>query len=784
MMGKHLALVAVLFSLVAPAAAQETTAPPTAGQAEAIEPSIDSEQESVDRITFEVPFPADKGGGSAAGTAGGLEYVREDLFVATGAVEFQYQSLKLQADRVQVYLDTKSLVAEGNVILDEGPRRLTGKRLIFDLEKKTGTVYEAKAFVDPDIYFTGEEIAKIDEDVYTLKHGTITACAEDRVPDWSFRLGRARVNVDGFARLHNTTARVKKAPVFYSPFMLLPAKRGRVAGFLFPNVGHSNIFGTSVGFAYFQPFGDSYDATLYADVYGEDYLGLGAEFRYRPSHTTVGSAQFFTIDGPTEVASVEIEGEEPLVEDSTRWKATWKHVSDSLPGNMRGAVSYRGFSDFDFFRDFERSFNDISIREIRSNGFLSGSWGQHSLNVLVEDREAFLRTDRETGEAITLTKRQLPEIEYRLRPTQIGNLPLYAQLLGSANYLSAKLTDQPSNSYSRFDVLPTLTMPLSYWPWLSISLSGSLRTTLYGDSVTEDGTEYTGEKLTRTHPAGDAQIVGPSLSRIFEKKIGPFGKFKHIIEPRLGYFYDGESDDQLFVPQFDEVDRLGPRNLFGVSLVNRILAKPADEDSVLGAREILSFELGQGFSLRDEQPLIKHRLFDDEGQEELVESKSGPIVARLRFYPGPRTSLEARADYDTLIAQLDEISILAGLRYSRFNLGLSWVARLDPSTGSTANDTESDGAHQIRLDSNVVLVPNRLRLENHISHDFARGYTQQHRHLIHYNSQCWGVSLEYRDLATRISGRAARNKDVRLMISLKNIGTFRGLGVGETTPIN
>lgn len=136
----------------------------------------------LDRIRFQIPFPEDKGGGVATGTAGNLEYVREDYVVASGGVELQYEDMQFQGQRVTVDLKTEQVTAEGDVIIDQGPKRLVGDTLIFDLVTKTGTVTNAKAFVDPDIFFEGQIIKKVAEDKYEVIDGMITSCIDDN-PD-------------------------------------------------------------------------------------------------------------------------------------------------------------------------------------------------------------------------------------------------------------------------------------------------------------------------------------------------------------------------------------------------------------------------------------------------------------------------------------------------------------------------------------------------------------------------------------------------------------------------
>ncbi|MDX1503229.1 MAG: LPS assembly protein LptD, partial [Thermoanaerobaculia bacterium] len=696
------------------------------------ETEVETSRPDLERIRFQLPFSDASGGGTAVGSAGALEYPRSDFVVASGGIEIAYRQYKIQAERAEVDLATKEVVAEGDVILDEGPRRLAGERLEFNLETKTGRMLEAQAFVDPDIYFEGEEIAKVGENLYTVHHGMMTSCL-DETPDWSFRLGRAKVNLDGYARVTHTTMRVKKLPVLYWPYMAWPTERGRKSGFLFPNIGSSRQRGYTLGLAYFQTLGRSYDATLFADLYEEDYLGLGSEFRYHPTLGTHGAATAYFID-------------DPEVND-TRWKATVDHVSSDLPWGLQGVIRYVGFSDFDFFRDFERDFNNVSLRRVFSTGYLTGNWGLHSANLLVGEDTVFISRNTE------VVQRQLPELEYRMRSTQVGSLPLYLQLASSAHAFSAERTGIFDETWQRFEVAPVLSVPLSPSPWLSLSVSAGGRLTWYSDSVDPATRQFSGEQLTRTLPSATAEIVGPSFSKIFNAKIGRFGKFKHIIEPRVNYTFIDDFEEQSQVPLFDELDLLVERNFVTFSIINRLLAKPADENALEGAREIFSFELAQSYSLLDEQPFQISR-------DRTMETSRGPILGFARFNPGTRVNLEARFSFNTLFDKLNSASFSGFANVGRSaTLGATWFTRFDPETGDTS-------LHQARLFSQLDLVRNRLRLASQVNYDFVAELLQQQRHVLTYLSQCWGMSLEFRELQSI----NRRDRDIRLSISLKNVG--------------
>lgn len=712
-------------------------APPSAAE----EPDL-----RLDRISFEVPFPAEKGGGVAIGTAGNLEYVREDYVVARGGVELKFRDYTFQGERVAVDLKLEQITAEGDVILDQGPRRLVGDTLFFDLETETGTLTNSKAYVDPDIFFEGREITKLSDDRYRVVDGMLTSCI-DEVPDWNFRLSRAEVRLEGFARISNARFRVKKMPLLYTPYILYPAKTTRASGFLFPNLGYSRRYGPSLGLAYFQTLGDSYDTTFFTDIYGEEYLGFGNEWRYRPSESTTGFFEGYMIDDPEE--------------DELRWKVFWAHKSSNLPLGLQGVIRYQDFSDFNFFRDFERDFNNATVRRLSSAGFLTGSWGQQSFTLLVEQDETFIRAND------IATQRQLPEAEYRLRATRLGRLPLYLNLLSSASYLSSERTDRFDNQWQRADVFPEFSASLSTLPWLSVKIGAGQRMTWYSDSENPETGEFDGGSITRDFTTASSNIVGPSFSRVFNKKIGRFAKFKHIIEPRWNYFYASEIEDQALIPQFDEVDRLFAGNLVSYNFVNRLLAKPEDEQEEGGAREIMSLEIGQVFSLDDERSLQSDI---DPETDELRETTRGPISLRYRFNPSRQASLEAKLSHNTLFHRLNSASLSGAVGLGDHGVGVTWFTRFDPATGDTTGN-------QVRLFTGIAIWPDHLRLDAQLNYDFQQQLLQSQRYVFNYFSQCYGVRLEVREFRTF----DRRDRDFRFSLTLKNIGTFLDLTGGTRT---
>jgi LPS-assembly protein len=709
-----------------------------------------------DRLDFQLKFTGTpgakgaKGGGSAAGSAGNLEYQREDYAVLSGDVRLKYQDLDLTADEAEIDLKTKDVIAMGHVVLDQGPRRLAGDSLVFNLETKTGKIRHAMGQMSPDYYFTGDEIEKTGPDTYVIRDGIFTSCSQP-VPDWSFRVREAEIQVEGYAHLHGTSMRVKKLPVLYTPWLLWPVKRDRSSGFLVPNIGYSERKGAELGLAYFQTLGRSYDTTLHLDTYAKGYLGVGDEFRYAPTAGTKGSLIGQSVYDPET--------------RSWRWKVLLDHTTNDLPNGMRAVVQYQKYSDFNFFRDFERDFDTNTLRFIDSRAFVTGNWGPNLVNLLLEDRETFVNQQSDT-----LLQRRLPELQYRLRSTQIGKTPFYLEVDSTASYFDISRPNTYQGKYGRFDLFPTLTLPVKTFPWLNLSLSGGERLTWYGDTLNQTQTAFTGNSLTRTFPFGGAEIIGPSFSRIFNWHLGEMGKFKHIIEPRFTYAYQGDltPEEQTATPLFDQIDPQGGANSGRIALDNRLLGKPDTENGV--AREVLFFEVARNYSFDKAVPL-------QSSLDGLTVSQAGPLEGLLRFNPTQKISVTVTATYDTLFKGIAATGFTGSYGFGgNNNIAATWFTRSNPESGESLSS-------QARLSGAFNIPFLKLRLEGQINYDFENGFLQQDQLAMTYTSQCYAVRLELRDFqpANSTVAQVVRDREIRFLLSLKNVGTFLDLNSRSST---
>src|SRR6266849_3813820 len=176
---------------------------------------------------------------TTSGTKGAIVEVDE------GNVDARIGTYRLQADKVTVYEATNMVIAEGNVVFDQGDQqRITGSRAEWNYKTKTGffvnsTGYSNQTNDGTRMYFIADRVEKISLDTIVVINGEITACDEE-VPKWSFRAKRARIKTGDKVKIKSPTFRIKSLPVIYLPYASLSLKHNdRQSGFLTPTFSAS-----------------------------------------------------------------------------------------------------------------------------------------------------------------------------------------------------------------------------------------------------------------------------------------------------------------------------------------------------------------------------------------------------------------------------------------------------------------------------------------------------------------------------------------------------------------
>jgi LPS-assembly protein len=759
----------LIFFFLAPAAAAQTQ--------ESFGPADPYESRFRTKGHFQIKFHApEKGGEVRLYTKKPVHYEKDVFWEGSEEVQIEYQDIKITADRARYDFPSRTARLEGHVVIDQGPTRLAGERAVFNVESKTGTVEVASANLPPSYHILADTIDKIGEATYRVHRGVFTACDVPR-PDWSFFMSEATVTLDDYARMKDVSFRARDLPLLYTPYMIWPTKEGRVSGLMVPGVGYTTQRGAYLGLTHFWVTGQSTDLTTQVDLFSKGGIGIGEEARWVPASESAGIFQGYFIHDPqatTCVTDQEAEGVGDLcrlpdgkfgrfaLRTRNRWKIRLDHVSDDLPWGMRGVIAIRRYSDPEYLLDYERSFTQTSLREVISRGFLTKNEGVDSFNLRLERSETFLDT--------TVVQERLPTLEYFRRTSQIGSSPLY--LSGQATLSNLFINrgkdllgiDLLHGDYGRANFHPVITFPWKGLPWLSVTTTLGGRWTFYTDSTGGENcpgqTCFTGSSLSLVSGEAGVSLVGPSFSRIYDVQIGPFGKFKHIIEPRVDYAYVSNVADPLRIPVFDDTDTVLGSNQIRYALVNRLLARSADPKAG-AASEIASFTVSQTYAFEQPQsPFIS-------GSIPGLFQNAGPVEAALRFAPGALISFDGRLAYDVKADRVTSNTVAATVSWKSNFFNATWFSGRPVLASNLPPGTVSPNSDQLRFAAGVD-ISKPFRIDTEVNWDVRNGQVLEDRSLLTYRGSCYTLYLEYRQLRLPANQR----NDVRFVVNLKDIGTL------------
>ncbi|MBC7693723.1 MAG: LPS-assembly protein LptD [Methylotenera sp.] len=202
----------------------------------------------------------------------------------------------LTADEIKLDLDNRTLDAKGNVIYIATGSVIHGDEMHFNLDTRTGTIMGGRVS-NENFTLSGERINKLGEGRFQTHRGEYTTC-KDCPQSWSLNGADVDLQINGYAFLKDVTAKIKDAPVFWLPYLVVPLKTRRQSGLLFPRFGLQNG-----GVTFVQPFfwaiNRSSDLTIGLGTYGGRGRRAELEGRYSLGDRSSGIANFYYLNDRT-----------------------------------------------------------------------------------------------------------------------------------------------------------------------------------------------------------------------------------------------------------------------------------------------------------------------------------------------------------------------------------------------------------------------------------------------------------------------------------------------------
>ncbi|MGI8835574.1 MAG: LPS-assembly protein LptD [Pyrinomonadaceae bacterium] len=508
------------------------------------------------------------------------------IFVYEGNVDARIGTYRLQADKVIVYEATNKVIAEGNVVFDQGDQqRITGSRAEWNYKSKTGSFVDSTGYTNQTqdgtrIYFTADRVDKVSLDTIIATNVQVTACDED-VPKWSFHAKRVKIKTGDRVRIYHPDLRVKKIPIFYLPYASISLKpRDRESGFLTPTFSGSGPKGFRLSTAYYQTLGRSADVTLRSDIYTKRGYGIGADLRTRANSRSYFNAGFYFVKdralGPKEDANHPDQGGSTFYVEGVHY----------FPNGFIAAADVNVTSNLAFRQVFSDSIQQAISPEERSQVFVNKDYNAYSFNFLARSQVTNLPNAR-------IRIRELPSVTFEKRASPLNflkKLPIYFSYEAGAEGVSRKETvddllafrrdvgGDPIVSPSivqRLDFHPRVQIPLHFFG-VSVTATAGARATFYSNSIDPTSRAILSQNITRSYGEFELDVKPPALARDF-KRGGAFW-FRHVIEPYFVYRKISGVNDFDRVIRFDYVDAVADTNEMEFGISNRFFTRRSTED--------------------------------------------------------------------------------------------------------------------------------------------------------------------------------------------------------------
>ncbi len=303
-----------------------------------------------------------------------------------------YGDMKLNAGQVGVYwrqnlLKARSLMDtlgadDFPVLQQKGQEDFNGHSMVYDLKTQRGKVAAGRTKMDDGNYY-GEELTRINEDIYLMEDGYYTTCSIEDHPHFYFYSRQMKLFTDKIIIAKPVVLYIAEIPLFALPFAVFPQKKGRTSGFILPSYDYRpNNGGRALkGFGYYWAINDYSDYKMtgtFWDQYEE--FNLRSVLNYKKRYSISGK-----IDGS-------MISERDALDDSTtnwKWKLNFNHsqtIDPSFTIRADGALSGDANFDQKYSHDQEERLNTklhsgISINKkfesINSTTSLSGTYDEN-----------------------------------------------------------------------------------------------------------------------------------------------------------------------------------------------------------------------------------------------------------------------------------------------------------------------------------------------------------------------------------------------------------------------
>jgi LPS-assembly protein len=724
-------------------------------------------------------------------------------FIGTGGVIINYGGNQIQGDSGKFNSKTNKGELSGGLVLTSPGGELRAGSGKFDLVEETGVFSDASVVLDGDGYaIEGGTIERLSDDEYRITDAEMTTCqCADGSKPWSISSPDINIEVEGYAKARPFFFECNDVPIFYSPYMIFPAKFQRASGLLVPQIGFSN----RNGFEYSQPIfvavNDNADMMIEPFVETETRYGISTRYTQKFSMRSDLDAKLTFSDESLrdgDLRGTQTAGLYDPTFDEQRTggflKYRWQAKEGEIPYSIN--VDGRYVSDDLYLREIDDPLLGLAQdRFMTSRAYLSVPLGDYmNADIGSEYTQSFVSNDDEIFQRLPALS-----IDGYKSWRVFGTNPYGLKLITSGDISAVSYDRKTGYEGDRMEINPKLKIPFYYKSFVNGSMQLGARQTYYelGDTFDPKGELDLADSsdrslynigfsldtvLERVYESGPDTMLGRITST--KNKLGKpnnLQRVKHTIEPFIKYGYVPD-EDQSNLPLFTQQDRIRTRNQFYYGINSRLIGRFSDSAQARGLIEELAPDANPfGFGVIQSDP---SRVFEENF------FNPSQSIKRIRGQKKELSLLSIRQSYDSEVDKeatgLDEFSDVAAdlAFYPSDYFGIGFNSNLDHSDGTPSSyglglKLEDDRGDHLRtrlsyvdnvvsqLDGNLeIALTERLKLGFYGRYDDLVGDWMESRAAIRIISSCdcWKLDIGYRDQIN------PDNQSYTLLLTLRGLG--------------
>jgi hypothetical protein len=694
-----------------------------------------------------------------------------------GFADLRIGEMRVQTDALDIYDvetpqgTTQRLVAEGDVVLLRREERLMGDKLTMDLNTGKGTIENAVGYLDPGIYFTAKTLERLDPRTFEVHGARFSSCCQPH-PRWAFRASSAKLRTGDKILAKNVLFTVgvpvwpKTLPTpIYFPYFAYPlAKGGRATGLLIPSFSVDLKRGVDVRAGFFWAMGRSADQTFSYEQRAKLPPRVTHELRYLREGLSQGDFRT-TLFPPRKASTDQTEGLPPPNLDWD-YDLQWNAIQE-LPGSFIGKVRVNRTSPQNYLTALTTVYNRYEDSTLTFQGLL----GRQSLLLMANERATIY------DQGTKALRRYLPQFRLSMVPQRLGKsgvvLGYSLQLDRLQSAFPATAADRRTDTWSRFDVFPSISRPVSV-TFLTLNPSVNVRYTHYSATYPWDEEAQqqiidngpTGGPLSRRYLEASLEMEGPSFSRVFTNPTTIYSdKFKHVISPQVTWLVRSASAGTEGIPTFDGVDNQYSTHEITYGFVNRFYSRRHERGRRPTPYEFLSWNIYQVYYLDVPQSVNDPNFTSDlRGPGGTIVDRS-PIRSRIRFQPVPEWNLDWLTEYDTNFKQTRRTDLRSHLGGSLGGIDVQWTKSMRvPNKGTELKLSD----HTVSGRANLRLFDRAIELGATSTYNFPTKLYLDRSLYVRFKVQCFGLMVQW--LQRYINRQQVPS--IAFSIDLENLGSI------------